>query len=90
MKILIHSSPEKIFDFKDNIGNIGMYMTKNSMPMIGTKLELNQLSESPTGLNFKFRWTGIMISFSTDFTVVVAKWTKCNEKIGKSLIYAIK
>ena len=69
--IIIHSAAEKVFDYMDNIANTGMHMTKSSKPMMGSKLELKQLSENATGLNAKFRWFGKMMGFTMDFTVVV-------------------
>ncbi len=57
----------------DNINNTGMHMTKSSKPMMGSKLDLKQLSENSTGLNSKFRWFGKMMWFTMDFTVVVTK-----------------
>ena len=83
--ILIHSSPEKVFAYMDNIGNTGMHMTKSSMPMMGSKLELKQLSENTTGLNSKFRWTGKMMGFTMDFTVIVSKWIKDKEKVWETI-----
>ncbi len=44
--ILIHSSPEKVFTYMDNIGNTGIHMMKSSMPMMGSKLQLQQLSSN--------------------------------------------
>ena len=79
--ILIQSSPERVFAFIDNIGNTGMHMNKSSIPLMGSKLELKQLSENATGLNSKFRWTGKMMGFTMDFTVVVSKWIKDKEKV---------
>ena len=64
----------------DNINNTGMHMTKSSKPMMGSRLELKQLSENATGLNSKFRWYGKMMWFTMDFTVVVTKWIKNKEK----------
>lgn len=46
--IIIYSLPEKVFDYMDNISNIGMHMTKTSMSMMGSKLELKQLSKNET------------------------------------------
>ncbi len=83
--ILIHSSSEKVFAYMDNIGNTGMHMTKSSMPMMGSKLELKQLSENTTGLNSKFRWTGKMMGFTMDFTVIVSKWIKDKEKAWETI-----
>ena len=79
--IIIYSKPEKDFAYMDNIGNTGMHMTKSSMTMMGNKLELKQLSKNAMGLNSKFRWTGRMMGFTMDFTVVVSKWIKDKEKV---------
>ena len=79
--ILIHSSPEYVFTYMDNNGNIGVNITKSSMTMMGSKLELKQLSKNAMGLNSKFRWTGRMMGFTMDFTVVVSKWIKDKEKV---------
>ncbi len=83
--ILIHSTPEKVFSYMDNIANTGMHMTKSSMPMMGSKLELKQLSENATGLNSKFHWYGKMMGFRMDFTVVVTKWVQDKEKIWETI-----
>ncbi|MEO7922207.1 MAG: hypothetical protein ABIR30_00865 [Chitinophagaceae bacterium] len=83
--IIIHASPENVFAYMDNISNTGMHMTKSSMPMMGSKLILQQLSENATGLNAKFRWCGKMMGFTMDFTVVVKKWTKDEEKIWETI-----
>ena len=69
----------------DNIANTGMHMTKSSKPMMGSKLDLKQLSENATGLNAKFRWFGKMMGFTMDFTVVVTKWIKDKEKIWETI-----
>lgn len=83
--IIIHATPELVFAYMDNIGNAGMHMTKNSMPMMGSKLELKQLSENTSGLNSKFRWYGQMLGFTLDFTVVVTKWIKNREKVWETV-----
>ena len=83
--IIIYSKPENVFAYMDNIGNIGMHMTKSSMPMMRSKLELKQLSENATGLNSKFRWFGKMMWFTMDFTVVVTKWIKDKEKVWETI-----
>ena len=83
--IIIHAIPEKVFTYMDNIANTGMHMTKSSKPMMGSRLELKQLSENATGLNSKFRWFGKMMGFTMDFTVVVTKWIKDKEKIWETI-----
>ncbi len=83
--IHIHSTPDKVFAYMDNISNTGMHMTKSSMPMMGSKLVLQQLSENATGLNSKFRWYGKMMMFTMDFVIVVTKWIKDKEKIWETI-----
>ncbi len=83
--IIINSTPAKVFAYMDNIGNTGMHMTKSSMPMMGSKLELEQISENAIGLNSKFHWTGKMMGFSMDFTVVTTKWIKDKEKVWETI-----
>ena len=60
-------------------------MTKSSKPMMGSKLDLKQLSENATGLNSKFRWFGKMMGFTMNFTVVVTKWIKNKEKVWETI-----
>ena len=84
-EIIIQALPEKVFAYMDNINNTGMHMTKSSKPMMGSKLELKQLSENATGLNSKFRWYGKMMWFKMDFTVVVTKWIKDKEKVWETI-----
>jgi hypothetical protein len=83
--ILIHSAPEKVFAYMDNLGNTGMHMTESSAMMMGSKLELKQLSEMATGLHSRFRWFGKMMGFKMDFTVDVTKWIKDREKIWETV-----
>jgi hypothetical protein len=83
--ILIRSSPEKVFAYMDNLGNTGMHMMESSAMMMGSKLQLKQLSENATGLYSKFRWFGKMMGFMMDFTVVVTKWIKDKEKIWETI-----
>ena len=83
--IIIHSTPEKVFAHMDNLGNTGMHMMESSAMMMGSKLNLQQLSENATGLNSKFRWSGKMMGFTMDFTVVVTKWIKDKEKIWETI-----
>ena len=83
--ILIDATPEKVFAYMDNLSNTGMHMTESSAMMMGSKLQLKQLSENATGLNSKFRWFGKMMGFTMDFTVVVTKWIKDKEKIWETI-----
>ena len=83
--LLINSPPEKVFFYMDDINHTGMHMTKSSMPMFGSKLELKQVSINPTGLDATHRWFGRIMGFRMDFTVKVSKWLKDKEKIWETI-----
>ena len=82
--ILIHADPKSVFAYMDQLGNTGMHMTKSSMPMMGGKLVLEQLSANATGLGSTFRWYGKVMGFAMDFTVVVTKWDEAKEKVWET------
>ncbi|HEU5168492.1 MAG TPA: hypothetical protein VFU29_23265 [Chitinophagaceae bacterium] len=83
--ILIHSAPGQVFAYMDNLGNTGMHMMENSAMMMGSKLQLQQLSENANGLNSKFRWSGKMMGFTMNFTVLVTEWIKDKEKTWETV-----
>jgi len=64
----------------DNIG----HMTKDSMPIMGSKLKLQQLSKNVIGYNLKFWWHGKMMGLTMNCTVEVTKWIK--EAVAKIII----
>jgi hypothetical protein len=82
---VIDATPEVVFAYMDNLSNTGMHMTEKSSMMMGSKLQLEQLSENATGPNAKFRWFGKMMGFTLDFTVVVTNWIKSREKIWETV-----
>ncbi len=72
--ILIHSMPDKVFVQMDDFSKTGMHMTESSMMMMGSKLNLEQLSTNPTGVGAKYRWYGKMMGMTMDFSETVTKW----------------
>lgn len=94
-KVKIYSSPpEVVFQKIDDLGVTGMHMTKSSMMMMGSKLDLEYLTESRKGLGTRYRWKGKMMGMIMDFTVEVTEWVygsyKTWETIGHSklIIYS--
>jgi hypothetical protein len=83
--VVIQASADTVFSYMDKLSNTGMHMSKSSMPMLGNKLELEQLSENDTGLHAKFRWYGKIVGLTLDFTVVVTKWIKNQEKVWETI-----
>lgn len=84
-KVLIHSSPDKVFKMIDDLGVTGMHMTKSSAMIMGSKLNLEYLTTNHTGLGSKYRWTGTMMGMKMDFTVQVTKWVEGVEKIWETI-----
>ena len=72
--ILIHSTPEKVFQQMDDFSKTGMHMSESSMMMMGSKLKLEQLSPNPTGIGASYRWYGKMMGMTMDFSETVTKW----------------
>lgn len=79
------STPEKVFQCLDDLGVMGMHMTKSSMPMMGGKLNLEFITPHHTGLGSKYRWTGNVMWMAMDFTVEVTKWIQGKEKTWKTI-----
>ena len=72
--ILIHSTPEKVFQQMADFSKTGMHMSESSMMMMGSKLKLEQLSPNPTGIGASYRWYGKMMGMTMDFSETVTKW----------------
>ena len=72
--ILIQAPPEKVFAQMDDFSKTGMHMSESSMMMMGSKLKLEQLSLTPTGVGAKYRWVGKMLGMTMDFSETVTKW----------------
>lgn len=84
-KAPFYASPEKVFQYLDNLGVTGMHMTQSSAMMMGNKLHLEYLTQNHSGLGAKYRWTGRMLGIEMDFTVEVTKWNKGIEKIWETV-----
>jgi hypothetical protein len=72
--IVMHAAAEKIFAQMDDFSKTGMHMSESSMMMMGSKLNLEQLSPNATGVGAKYRWYGKMMGMTIDFSETVTKW----------------
>jgi len=90
---IINAKPQEVFDFMDDINNTGMHMTETNPQMIGSKLNLEWLTDHKRGLNAKYKWTGKVIGLEMKFTVIVTQWedgkSKTWETIGDSKMIVI-
>jgi hypothetical protein len=83
-----NAPPEEVFKTIDDLGVTGMHMTQSSTMMIGSKLNLEYLTENHTGSGSKYRWTGKMLGMKMDFTVEVTKWIEGKEKTWETIGHA--
>ena len=79
------ADPFQVFRSIDDLGVTGMHMTKSSMMMMGSKLDLRFLTNNKTGPGSRYRWTGSMMGLNMDFTVAVTKWTDGKEKVWETI-----
>ena len=79
------ATPEQVFKCIDDLGVTGMHMTQSSMMMMGSKLNLEYLTEKHNGPGTKYRWTGKMMGMPMDFTVEVTKWIAYKEKTWETI-----
>ena len=84
-KLLIHAPVERVFPFMDDLSKTGMHMSESSMMMAGSKLKLEHFSGPEKGVGAAYRWSGKMLGFELDFTVVVTKWIENFEKVWETI-----
>lgn len=75
----IMGNPHTIFLFMDDLAKTGMHMSERSLMMMGSKLTLEDITKSGTGVGSMFRWYGNMMGMKIDFTETVTE-----SVIGKS------
>jgi Polyketide cyclase / dehydrase and lipid transport len=82
----IKASAESVFAYVDDIRNIGWHMTeRSSMAMMGSRLELEIVSEQSTGLGATYRYSGTMMGLSLDFSESVTRYIPNREKIWHTI-----
>lgn len=81
----IKSSPDVVFSHIDYVRNIGMHMSKRSMPMMGGSLKTEILSKNDRGLGATYRMYGKVMGMKIDFTEKVTKWIENQEKVWETI-----
>ena len=84
-EMIIHSPPQKVFAFMDDLSKTGMHMTENSMMMMGSKLMLEQLPGPCRGVGATFHWHGKVMGMPVDITETVTKWIEGQEKVWETI-----
>jgi uncharacterized membrane protein len=83
--IEINAPTEAVFSYVDDIRNTGWHMTKSSMPLMGSKLQLEILLNKPSGVGATYRWFGKVMGFKIDFSETVTKWVPNQERVWKTI-----
>jgi len=82
---IFDASPVEVFNAIDDLGVTGTHMTQSSAMMMGSKLNLEFLTEHRTGPGSTYRWSGKMMGMPMDFTVKVTKWVADDEKTWETI-----
>lgn len=83
--ITINATTETVFRYIDNINNTGWHMMKRSMPLMGSKLNLEILSENKSRPGAIYRWYGKILGLTIDFSETVTKWVPNKEKAWQTI-----
>jgi len=82
----IQEPAERVFGYVDDMRNVGWHMTdRSSMPMLGSRLKLEILSEQPTGPGATYRYSGKMMGLSLDFSESVTTYLPNREKVWRTI-----
>lgn len=84
-KVDIHAPVSAVFSHVDDIRNTGWHMTESSMPLMGSKLNLEIISKKPTGLGATYRWYGKVMGLTMDFTETVTQWERNRARVWKTI-----
>lgn len=83
--VIMNAKPDEVFAFMDDINNTGMHMTKSNAQMMGSKLNLEWLTEHKTGLHTRYRWIGKVMGMKMKFTVIVTQWDNGKSKTWETI-----
>jgi Polyketide cyclase / dehydrase and lipid transport len=82
----IRAPAEIVFSHIDDIRNLGWHMTKqSSVALMGSRLRLKMLSEQATGLGATYRYSGMMLGLSIDFSESVTKYVPPRKKVWRTI-----
>ena len=81
----IAAAPETVFAHVDDFQNVGWHMTERSVAMMGSRLRLDRLSESTTGVGARYRWHGRIAGLAVDVTEAVTEWVPNRRKVWETV-----
>lgn len=81
----IDAPPSEVFAYLDDIGNIGMHMSKSSMAMMGGKITTEVISRVRSGRGTTYRLKGSVLGIPIDITETVTEWIENREKTWETV-----
>lgn len=81
----IHAPPEAVFAHVDDLRNVGWHMRERAMALMGSRLDLEQLSDNATGIGARYRWHGRIAGLTVDLTEVVTEWVPNRRKTWETI-----
>lgn len=83
---VIKAPAERVFAHVDDIRNLAGHMSgQGSMPMMGSKLALEIVSQEPTGIGATYRYSGRVMGLAIDFSETVTRYVPYQEKVGRTI-----
>jgi uncharacterized membrane protein len=84
-EIEILAPTERVFEYMDDIRNVGWHMSgQSSMPMMGRRLQL-QVIHDKKGIGGTYRWKGSVMGVPIDIRETVIKWIENREKTWETI-----
>jgi hypothetical protein len=82
----INAPAERVFSYVDDIRNLARHMSeRGSMPMMGSKLDLEIVSPRPTGVGAVYRYSGRVLGLVIEFEERVTRYVPGREKIWRTI-----
>jgi hypothetical protein len=84
--VSIEATAEGVFAYIDDMRNVARHMSKSrSMPMMGSKLQLEIMTLEPTGVGAVYRYSGQMMELTIDFSETGSNTSLAERRSGAPL-----
>lgn len=82
----IDAPADRVFTYVDDIRNLARHMSEGaSMPMMGSKLFLDIVTEAKTGMGAVYRYSGRIMGLAIEFSETVTRYVPGREKVWHTI-----
>ncbi len=82
----INAPADRVFAYVDDIHNLARHMSeRGSMPMMGSKLNLEIVTPEPTGIGATYRYSGRVMGLIIDLSETVTRYVPGREKTWRTI-----